>query len=213
MVNTRPDLVYFVGYVSRFLEAPREEHLVAVKRILRYVAGTRGWGVRDCARRGKEKLELVGYGDSDMAGDVDDRKSTSEMIYFLSGGAICWQSTKQKVVVLSSCEAEYIVTSMAATQGVLLARLMEELIGKDGDLPMLYMDNKATISLIKNLVLHDWSKHIEIRFQYIQECADQGLIKIDFIQTEEQLGDIFTKSLSRVKFEELRSKIEVQIIR
>ena len=53
LVNTLPDLAYFVGYVSRFLEAPREEHLVAVKRILRYVAGTRGWGVRDYARRGK----------------------------------------------------------------------------------------------------------------------------------------------------------------
>ena len=89
LVNTRPDLAYFVGYVSRFIEAPREEHLVAIKRILRYVARTRGWGVRYCAGRGKEKLKLVGYSDSDMAGDVDDRKSTSEMIYFLSGGAIC----------------------------------------------------------------------------------------------------------------------------
>ena len=104
LVNTRPDFAYSIGYVSRFMEAPREEHLVAVKRILRYVAGTRGWGVRYCAGSGKEKLKLVGYSDSDMAGDVDDRKSTSGMIYFLSGGAICWQSTKQKVVALSSCE-------------------------------------------------------------------------------------------------------------
>ena len=82
-------------------------------------------------------------------------------------------------------------------------RLMEELIEKEGDPPMLYVDNKATISLIKNLVLHDWSKHIEIRFHYIQECADRRLIKIDFIRTEEQLGDIFTKYLAWVKFEEL----------
>ena len=71
------------------MEAPREKHLVAVKCILRYVAGTRDWGVRYCAGSGKEKLKLVGYSDSDMACDVDDRKSTSEMIYFLSGGAIC----------------------------------------------------------------------------------------------------------------------------
>ena len=85
LVNTRPNLAYSVGYVSRFMEAPRKEHPLAVKRILRYVAGTRGWGVRYCARKGKEKLELVGYSDSDMAGDVDDRKSTSGMIYFLSG--------------------------------------------------------------------------------------------------------------------------------
>ena len=94
LVNTRPDLAYSIGYVSRFMEAPREEHLVAVKRILRYVAGTRGWGVRYYAGRGKKKLELVGYSDSDMADDVDDRKSTSGMIYFLSDCAICWQSFK-----------------------------------------------------------------------------------------------------------------------
>ena len=100
------------------MEAPREEHLLAVKRILRYVVETRGWGVRYCAGREKVKLKLVGYSDNDMAGDVDDRKSTGGMIYFLSGGAIYWQSTKQKVVVLSSCEAEYIAASTAATQGV-----------------------------------------------------------------------------------------------
>ena len=90
---------------------------------------------------------------------------------------------------------------------------MEELIGRESDPPMLYVDNKATISLIKNPVLHYRNKHIEIRFHYIRECADRGLIKIDFIRIEEQLGDIFTKSLARVKFEELRSKIGVQIIR
>ena len=91
LVNTHPDLAYSVGYVSRFMEALKEEHLVAVKRILRYVAGTRGWGVKYFAGRGKEKLELVSYSDSDIAGDIDGRKSTSGMIYFLSGSAICWQ--------------------------------------------------------------------------------------------------------------------------
>ena len=134
------------------------------------------------------------------------------MIYFLLGGVICWQSTKQKVVALSSCEAEYTAAWTAAIQGVWLVRLLEELIGREGDPPMLYMD-KSTISLIKNPVLHDWSKHIEIRFHYIWKCADRGLIKIDFILTEEQLGDIFTKPLAQVKFEKLDSKIEVQTIR
>ena len=108
---------------------------------------------------------------------------------------------------------KYIAALTAETQGVWLARLMEELIGRESDPPMLYVDNKATISLIKNPVLHDRSKHIEIRFHYIRECADRRLIKIDFIRTEEQLGDIFIKSLAQVKFEELRSKIRVQIIR
>ena len=78
---------------------------------------------------------------------------------------------------------------------------------------MLYVDNKTTISVIKNPVLHDWSKHIEIKFHYIRECANRELIKIDYIRIEDQLEDIFTKSLAWVKFEELRSKIGVQIIR
>ena len=115
LVNTRPNLAYFVGYMTRFIEEPREEHLVTIKRILHYVAGTRDWGVKYCAGREKEKLELVNYSDSDMAGDVDDRKRTNRMIYFLSGSAICWQSTKQKVVVLSSCKKEYMDASTAAT--------------------------------------------------------------------------------------------------
>ena len=117
LINARPDFTYSVGYVSRFMEAPKEDHLVAVKRILRYVAGTRGWSVRYFSRRGRKKLELVGYSDSDMIIDVDDRKSTCGMIYFLSGGAICWQSTNHKVIALSSCEVEYIASSMAPHRG------------------------------------------------------------------------------------------------
>jgi hypothetical protein len=127
--------------------------------------------VKYCAGRGI-KLELIGYSDSDMASAKVDRKSTSDMIYFLSNGAVCWQSAKQKVITLSSCEAEYIVASMTATQGVWLSRLMEELLGKENNTPLLFVDNKATISLIKNPVLHDQSKHIEIRFQYIQKYSE-----------------------------------------
>jgi hypothetical protein len=150
--------------------------------------------VKYCAGR-ENNLELIGYNDSDMAGDKVDRKSTSGMIYFLSKDAVSWQSAKQKVVALSSCEAEYIAASMAATQGVWLSRLMEEMLGKESDTPLLYVDNKAAISLIKNPVMHDRSKHIEIRFHYIRECSEHGLIKVEFIRTEEQLGDILTKPL------------------
>ena len=87
LVNTSPYLVYFVGYVSRFMEAPKEEHHVAVKHNLRYVPGTRGWGVRNSAERGKNKLELVGYSDS----DIDGCNNTNGMIFLLSGGAVCWK--------------------------------------------------------------------------------------------------------------------------
>jgi hypothetical protein len=73
---------------------------------------------------------------------------------------------------------------------------MGELLSREVNTSMLMVDNKATISLIKNLVLHDRSKHIKTRFHYIRECAARELIKVDYISTYEQLGDTFTKASS-----------------
>lgn len=93
LVNTRPDLAFSVGYVSRFMEQPHEDHLAAVKHILRYIARTCGLGVFYVRKNGIEPI-LEGYSDSDLAGDVDSRKSTTGLIFFLGGGPISWQSTK-----------------------------------------------------------------------------------------------------------------------
>jgi len=128
LLHTRPDLAFSVGYLSRFMEDPREDHLTGVKRVLRYVAGTQGYGLH-YTRQEEEKPKLVGFSDADLAGDVDTRKSTSGIIYFLAGNPITWQSSKQKVVALSSCESEYIAASAAACQGVWLARLLADMIG------------------------------------------------------------------------------------
>jgi hypothetical protein len=149
LVHTRPDLAFSVGYVSRFMEDPHEEHLAAVKHILRFIAGTCDWGLW-YARRKEEQPRLLGYSDSDLAGDVDSRKSTSGVIFFLGERAISWQSVKQKVVALSSCEAEYIAAATASCQGVWLGRLLGELMNTAASRPLLKIDNKSAISLIKN---------------------------------------------------------------
>ncbi|BAH92510.1 Os04g0196500 [Oryza sativa Japonica Group] len=209
LVNTRPDLAFSVGYVSRFMESPREDHLAAVRRILRYVAGTRCWGIRFGPGARCALPMLVGYSDSDLAGDPDERKSTSGQIFFINGGPVTWQSSKQKVVALSSCEAEYIAAAAATCQGVWLARLLAEVLGDEITAPLLKVDNQSTISLIKNPVHHDRSKHIDVKYHYIRECAEKKLIEMMFVGTAEQLGDIFTKSLGRTRFQELRSKIGV----
>ncbi|XP_066316104.1 secreted RxLR effector protein 161-like [Miscanthus floridulus] len=178
LLHTRPDLSYSVGYVSRFMEAPTEEHQAAVKHILRYVAGTTGLGIH-YKRGDKKKLpRLHGYSDSDFAGDANDRKSTGEVIYFLDNGPISWQSSKQKVVVLSSCEAEYIAAAIATCQGVWLARLFVDLVDVEAKAPILRVDNKSAISLVKNPVHHDRTKHIDVKYHYVRECADRGLIDV-----------------------------------
>ncbi|XP_021631871.1 secreted RxLR effector protein 161-like [Manihot esculenta] len=128
LVNPRPDLTYPVGIVSRFMEAPTTKHLAAIKQILRYVKGTLHNG---CIynKVEEEEFKLVGYNDSDLAGDVDDRKSTTGVIYFLGQSPITWISQKQKFVALSSCKAEYIAATTGAFQGIWISRLLHELIG------------------------------------------------------------------------------------
>jgi hypothetical protein len=208
LCNSRPDLGYPVGYLSRFMEAPRQEHLAAVKRVLRYVAGTLDWGLH--YRPGQKNggaPKLLGYSDSDLAGDVNDRKSTSGLIFFLAGGPVAWQSAKQKVVALSSCEAEYIAAAAAACEAVWLSRLLAELVGGVVLAPKLKVDNKSAIALMKNPVHHDRSKHIDVKFHFIRECYDRKLIDVDFVGTEHQLGDILTKALGRTRFQELRGWI------
>jgi len=113
LVHTCPDLAFAVGFVSRFMERPTVLHQQAVKRILRYVAGTLDYGLHFTKAPGSARF--VGYCDSDLAGDIDTSKSTSGTLFFLGNCLVSWQSIKQKVVALSSCEAEYIATSTAAT--------------------------------------------------------------------------------------------------
>jgi hypothetical protein len=184
LVNTRPDLAYSVGYVSRFMEDPHEDHLAAAKQILRFVASSSDVGVF-YPRRSGDREELRGYNDSDLAGDLDSRKSTIGVLFFFGRSPVSWQSTKQRVVALSSCEAEYIAAATAACQGVWLARLLSELKDAEIQVPVLRVDNKSTISLVKNPVHHDRSKHIDVRYHLIREYEQTGQIAVEFIRTEE----------------------------
>jgi hypothetical protein len=180
----------------------------SMKHLLRYVAGTIDYGLTYSRSNGE--LQLVGYSDSDMAGDIDDRKSTSGILYFLGDSPVAWQSQKQRVVALSSCEAEYIAGAAAACQGIWLRRLLEDMVGTDVFPPQLKMDNQSAIALSKNPVLHDRSKHIDTRFHFLRACVDEGAVRLAFVSTQGQLADVLTKALGRTKFQELRELIGVK---
>jgi hypothetical protein len=139
--------------------------------------------------RGKSgSLQILGYSDSDMAGDIDDSKITSGVIFFLRDGAATWSLQKQRVVALSSCEAEYI------------ARLFEEMMGTRADMLRIMMDNMSAIALSKNPVLHGSSKHIKTKYHFIHECVDNGEVVLESVGTADQLTNILTKPLARVRF-------------
>jgi hypothetical protein len=120
---------------------------------------------------------------------------------------VSWQSVKQQVVALSSCEAEYIAASTASTQAIWLARLLGDLLGRDIRAVDLRVDSKSALALAKNPVFHEWSKHIRVRYHFIRGCLEEGSIKASYINTKDQLADLLTKPLGGIRFLELCSKI------
>jgi hypothetical protein len=207
LTHTRPDIAYAVGYVSRFMEDPREDHWTAVKRLLRYIKGTADQRIVFPRSGDKEAPRLVIFSDADMAGDIDGRWSTSGVLVFLGPAPISWQSLKQKIAALSTCEVEYIAAATGACQGVWLRRLLEEITGgEEAGPPALKVDNQPAIALAKNPVLHDRSKHIDVKFHFMRSCVDEGKIVIES-DTNRQLADILTKSLRRLRFSEMKKMI------
>jgi len=124
LCHTRPDIAYGVGLISRYMVKSTTSHLVAAKRILRYVKGTRSYGIQYSKN---QNGEIVGYSDSDWSGDKDDRKSTAAYVFMIGNAAFSWSSKKESVVALSSCEAEYIAASMTTCQAQWINMLLMEL--------------------------------------------------------------------------------------
>ena len=116
---------------------------------------------------------------------------------------------KQNIVALSSCEAEYIAASTTSCQGIWIVRFVEELLNIKVIALKLFIDNKSTIALSNNPRQHYRSKHIETKFHFIRDYMEKGYVDIEYVNTESQLADSFTKSLGCIKFKEIREKLGV----
>ena len=153
---------------------------------------------------------LVGYSDSSYMMDCDDGKGTTGMTFYLSVNLVTWSSQKQRNVALSSCESEFMATTSMACQALWLRNLLKELTSWEVRKVKLYVDNKFAVELMKNLVFHGRSKHIETRYHFIRECVENGLICMEHISGEDQRADTLTKALLQVKFVEMKSLLRVE---
>ncbi|KAL6328733.1 hypothetical protein AAG906_003750 [Vitis piasezkii] len=123
MVCTRPDIAHVVGVVSRFMSRPRKQHWEAVKWILRYLKGS----LDTCLCFTGASLKLQGYVNADFTGDIDSRKSTTRFVFTLGGTTISWASNLQKIVTLSTTEAEYVAATKAGKEMIWLHGFLDEL--------------------------------------------------------------------------------------
>jgi len=147
--------------------------------------------------RRTDTLEVVGYSDSDMAGCVDTKKSTSCYIFLFAEGAISWKSVKQSLTATSTMEAEFISCFEATSQGLWLKNFIAGLQIVDSiSRPIkVYCDNSAAVFLAKNNKSGSRSKHIDIKFLALKECVKAGHLVIEHISTKEMLADPLTKGM------------------
>lgn len=204
---SRPDLMYVMSLVSRYMENPTELHMMAVKRNLRYLKGTTDLGM--CYKKGGGVGELVAYSDSDYAGDLDDSRSTLGYVFMMSSGAVSWSSKKQAAVTLSTTEAEFISAALCACQAIWMQRVLKYLRWNHSKCSVIYCDNCSTIKLSKNPVMHGRSKHIAVRYHFLRDLSKDGVVELKYCSSQEQIADIMTKPLKLDAFVKLREQLGV----
>jgi hypothetical protein len=206
LTNTRPDICFAVNTLSRFLVELRHVHLVAAKHVMWYLKGTLDCGL---SYDGDHDFTLSGCTDSDWAGNVSDRKSTSGCCFSLGSTMISWQSRKQSMIALNRVETEYIAACSASCEAIWLLKLLTGLFDLEMEATTILCDNQNWIKMTENPVFHDRSKHIEIRYYYICDMVQRGAIKLQCVSTDEQIANVLTKLLSRVKFEQFRYNLGI----
>ena len=197
LTASRPDIMFAVCLCARFQSSPKNSHLIAVKRILRYLKERPNLGL--WYPIGGD-FDLVAYTDSDYGGCNMSRKSTTGGCQLLGGRLISWQCKKQTSVSQSMTEAEYMAAASCTSQVLWIQQQLRD-YGLNYSSTPIFIDNTSTVCIIKNPVQHGKTKHIDIRFHFIRDCAEKNLIKPVRVVTDDNLADLFTKPFDRPRFE------------
>jgi hypothetical protein len=186
---------------------PREPHLAALKRILRYVRGTLDLGF---LLQPSDSGDLIVYSDADWAGCPDTRRSTSGYDVFLGDNLVSWSSKRQNTVSRSSAEAEYRTMANDVAEATWLRQLLLELHAPPRRATLVYCDNVSAVYMSYNPVQHQRTKHIEIDLYFVWERVAIGHVCVLHVPTSAQYADIFTKGLPSFLFQEFRSSLNIR---
>ena len=192
---TRPDIAYAVSRLSRYTHNPSSEHWIAITRLLKYLKGT----VDLCLHYSKFPAVLEGYCDANWISGNDETYSTSGYVFTLGGGAVSWKSSKQTCIAQSTMESEFIALALAGEEAEWLKNLLADVPVWGGrQTPVsLHCDSQAAITNAKNSVYNAKKRHMRIRHAAVRQLLENGVIAIDYVKSESNLADPFTKGLTR----------------
>jgi hypothetical protein len=201
-LGTRPDITFAVQTVSRFSINPGPTHWEAVKRIFRYLKGTRNLWL---SYGGKER-KLEGFADADGS-MMEDRRAISGYAFIINGGAVSWSAKRQEIVSLSTTESEYVAITYAAKEALWLRSLISQIFGITLSSTILFSDNQSAIALAKEHQYHARTKHIDIRFHFIRWVVEEGKLRIIYCPTDDMVADTLTKALPSAKVKHFASEL------
>jgi hypothetical protein len=191
---TRPDIAFAVATVARFAQDPGPAHWEAVKRIFRYLSGTRDLWLT----YGEESSPLEGYADADGS-MAEDRRAISGYAFLIDGGAVSWSSKRQEIVSLSTTESEYVAATHGGKEALWLRSLISEVFGTLTSPTTLFSDNQAAIALTRDHQYHPRTKHIDVRYHWIRWVVEKGSIRLVYCPTDDMVADVLTKALPSAK--------------
>ena len=206
LVNvSRPDLAFIVNYLSRFVCNFDKSHWEAVKRVMKYLVDTCHYGIEYRANDGG--LHINAYSDSNFASGSPKFKSTSGGVMCLASGPVIWIARKQSVVAMSTTEAEYIAASTMSREIIWVRMFLQEIGYPCIEPTILRVDNRGAIQLAKYPSSSRSTKHIKIHYHFIRHQIEAKEIDVQYISTDYQLADLFTKCLPCERFHFLRKGI------
>ena len=198
---TRPDICFAVSELSSFVADPGEKHMIAAKRVLRYLEGTAEVSLSYSRPEGAKVNQLWGFVDSDWAGCPDSRKSTTGYVLMFNGAAVSWKSKRQNEVALSSAEAEFMAASALVQEVIYLRNLLERLgFPQNGPTPI-FEDNRTCIAWSEGAVgCSDRANHIDLRKHFVHNAVKEGVLSLHPVRSEDNVADILTKPLAEPAF-------------
>jgi len=194
--HSRPDIANTVRELTKVLGKATPAAYKEMLRCIKFVIDTKNKGLRiKPTRDGKWTLKV--YSDSDWAGDKDDRRSVGSYIIFLNDVPIEWRSKSQKVVAMSSAEAEFYACGEAVKEVPFVAQIMM-FLGVKIELPVqVWIDNVGAIFMSENQTSSSRTRHMDCRWWFVSNMQEEGLIKIDFVKTKDNISDIGTKNVTK----------------
>uniref|UniRef100_A0A1B6DFK3 Integrase catalytic domain-containing protein n=2 Tax=Clastoptera arizonana TaxID=38151 RepID=A0A1B6DFK3_9HEMI len=205
-IVSRPDISFATSVLSRYVSKPNDQVWIAAKRILRYLSNTVDKSLTLYRQSGDN---ITAYSDADWAGDITDRKSTSGCIIYHCGNPISWYARKQTCISQSTAEAEYIACATAAMDVVYFQSILQDLNCNELKTPVIYVDNQSAINISESFENSKRTRHIDIKYHLIKDYVQNNFVTLNYIRSNDNIADIFTKALNAVKFNNFFVKLNI----